>query len=92
MTHAIAYTPSLPGSPVPDFLWGVADVREARPDLDPRQAWEVLKLASAEQHPACGITEDLLLYAAEELYGLDGAGSSRAGFGSSLAQRSGGAA
>jgi hypothetical protein len=71
MTHAIALTPSLPGGTaihVP-VLWGIADVREARPDLNPRQAWEVLKLASSEQDTRIGATWSLLMHAAEALFG-----------------------
>ena len=69
MTHAIALPPSLPVSPVPALLFGVADVREARPDLDARQTWEVLKFASAEQDARIGVTWGLLMHAAEALFG-----------------------
>ena len=100
MTHTLVHTPSLPGSLVPALLWGLADLREARPDLTARQAWEVFKLASSEQDARIGITEDLLLYAAEELYGPAGTDNrtdralriNRGSFRSSLAQRFGGAA
>ncbi|HEX4138976.1 MAG TPA: hypothetical protein VHY09_01410, partial [Candidatus Methylacidiphilales bacterium] len=49
--------------------WTIGDVEEARPDLTARQAWETMKLASTEQGARLGVTWELLMSAAEALYG-----------------------
>ena len=54
---------------VPPVLWTVDDIREERPDLTARQAWEVFKLAASEQDARIGVTWNLLMYAADALYG-----------------------
>ena len=66
MTTNVAIPLSLPGfsHPIPPVLWTVDDIREARPDLTARQAWEVFKLAASEQDARIGVTWDLLMYAA----------------------------
>jgi hypothetical protein len=53
----------------PVIFWTVADVRDERPDLTARQAWQVFELAISEQHPQIGITWDGLMHAADTLYG-----------------------
>ena len=58
----------------PAVLWTVNDLREARPELTARQAWEVFKLAASEQDARIGVTWSLLMHAAEALFGADGAG------------------
>jgi hypothetical protein len=75
MTASVTIPVSLPGLShlFPTVLWTVDDVREARPDLSARQAWEVFKLAASEQDARIGLTWGLLMHAADSLYGPAGA-------------------
>jgi hypothetical protein len=72
MSSIVAISPSPPGfsHSFPPVLWTVDDILACRPDLTARQAWETIKLAASEQDARIGVTWELLLYAAEELYGL----------------------
>jgi hypothetical protein len=71
MTATVNFSPPLAGCshPVPDVLWTVGDVQEARPDLTARQAWEVFKFAGSAQDSRVGVTWGLLMHPAEAMFG-----------------------
>lgn len=50
-------------------VWGVADVRDVRPDLSDDQCWEVLQLVDRWQDAEHGICWQTLEEAAEVLFG-----------------------